>query len=88
MRLLFYEAISYTWGSMERTEEILVDGCRMMVTKAAYEILASYSSLLVPKLLWIDAICIDQSNDAEKSRQVPMMDKIYRHALFTTIFLG
>ncbi|PVH69169.1 hypothetical protein DL98DRAFT_439628, partial [Cadophora sp. DSE1049] len=73
MRLLFYEAISYTWGDIEPTEEILVDGCRMKVTKS---------------LLWIDAICIDQNNNEEKEGQVPMMDKIYSHALFTTVFLG
>ena len=88
MRLLFYEAISYSWGSMDTYEEILVDGCRKKVTKSVYEILASYSSLLFPRLLWIDALCIDQSSSAEKSQQVPLMEKIYRNALFTTIFLG
>ena len=88
MRLLFYETISYTWGSADTSEEILVDGCRKKVTKSVYEILASYSSLLFPQLLWIDAICIDQESDAEKSQQVPIMEKIYRNGLFTTIFLG
>jgi hypothetical protein len=51
MRLLFYEAISYNWGTMDTTEEILVDGCRKMVTKSVYEILASSSYLFLPKLL-------------------------------------
>ena len=88
MRLLFYEAISYTWGSPERTEEIMVDGCRMMVTKSVYEVLATLSSQFLPQLLWIDAICIDQVNDEEKEQQVPLMDKIYSNALFTTVFLG
>jgi len=41
-----------------------------------------------PKLLWIDALCIDQNNDAEKSQQVSMMRRIYRSAIFTTVFLG
>ncbi|KAI6710310.1 hypothetical protein JHW43_007162 [Diplocarpon mali] len=88
MRLLFYEAVSYTWGSPERSEEIQVDGCTMMVTKSAYEILAASSSQFLPQLLWIDAICIDQDNTKEKEVQVPLMDKIYSNALFTTIFLG
>ena len=88
MRLLFYEAISYNWGTMDTTEEVLVDGCRKMVTKSVYEILTSSSSLFLPKLLWIDALCIDQNNDAEKSQQVPMMRRIYRSAIFTTVFLG
>lgn len=88
MRLLFYEAISYTWGNPDKTEEILVNGCRMKVTKSVYEVLATLSSQFLPQLLWIDAICIDQGNSAEKDLQVPIMDKIYSNALFTTVFLG
>ena len=88
MSSLFYEAISYNWGTMDATEEILVDGCTMKVTKSVYEILNTYSSLFVPRLLWIDAICIDQNSDAEKSQQVPLMERIYLNAVFTTVFLG
>lgn len=88
MRRLFYEAISYTWGGDELTQQIMIDGCTMKVTESVYEILTSYSSLLVPKLLWIDALCIDQRNMEEKSLQVPLMQKIYSNALFTTVFLG
>ena len=32
------------------------------------------------RLLWIDAICINQSDNAEKSLQIPMMDRIYSKA--------
>jgi hypothetical protein len=56
MRLLFYEAISYTWGSPDRTEVIMVNGCRMMVTKSVNEVLATLGSQFLPQLLWIDAI--------------------------------
>jgi hypothetical protein len=73
---------------METSEEILVDGCVMKVTKSVYEILCSYSSHFFPRLLWIDAICINQEDMAEKSQQVPLMQKIYQSALFTTVFLG
>ncbi|KAF2838112.1 hypothetical protein M501DRAFT_935863, partial [Patellaria atrata CBS 101060] len=30
-----------------------------------------------PKILWIDAICINQDDPREKNNQVPMMAKIY-----------
>jgi hypothetical protein len=33
-----------------------------------------------PRILWIDAICIDQDNIAERSRQVQMMTEIYQRA--------
>ncbi len=88
MSSLFYEAISYNWGTMDATEDIIVDGCAMKVTKSVHEILSTYSSLILPKLLWIDAICIDQGNDAEKSQQVPLMERIYLNASITTVFLG
>ncbi|KAJ4371227.1 hypothetical protein N0V83_004444 [Neocucurbitaria cava] len=88
MDTLWYEAVSYNWGIMDATEDILVDGCKKKVTRSVYEILTSYSSLFLPKLLWIDALCIDQTNDAEKSQQVPLMEKIYLNAIFTTVFLA
>jgi hypothetical protein len=88
MRLIFYEAISYTWGGNKLTQQIMVDGCTMKVTESVYEILSSYSSLFIPKLLWIDALCIDQKNNEEKSLQVSLMQGIYQNALFTTVFLG
>lgn len=88
MRMVFYEAISYTWGNPDRIEEIMVNGCRMKVTKSVYEVLATLSSQFLPQLLWIDAICIDQENSEEKDQQVPIMDKIYSNALITTVFLG
>jgi hypothetical protein len=88
MRLIFYEAISYTWGSGDLTDTILLDGCTKDVTKSVHELLSSYSSLFIPNLLWIDALCIDQENNEEKTKQVQLMEKIYRNAELTTVFLG
>ena len=88
MKLLFYEAISYTWGDLAATEDILVDGCTMKVTKSVYEVLATYSSSFMPKLLWIDFVCINQEDHVEKANQVQLMRKIYGGAEFCTVFLG
>lgn len=38
--------------------------------------------------MWIDQICIDQSNDEEKAQMIPLMSKIYRHAINTVAWLG
>jgi hypothetical protein len=38
--------------------------------------------------IWIDAVCIDQSNNEEKSWQVERMGSIYSWATSTLIFLG
>jgi hypothetical protein len=40
------------------------------------------------RFFWIDQICINQSDDAEKSRQVRMMHDIYYCAKETLIYLG
>jgi hypothetical protein len=40
------------------------------------------------RFFWIDQICIDQSDDAEKSAQVRMMHDIYYCAKETLIYLG
>ncbi|KAE8447150.1 hypothetical protein EG329_011134 [Mollisiaceae sp. DMI_Dod_QoI] len=40
------------------------------------------------RLLWTDAICIDQDNAEEKGMQIPLMRLIYRRAKKTVIWLG
>lgn len=38
--------------------------------------------------IWIDAVCIDQSNDAEKSVQIPLMSEVYKQAQQVQVWLG
>lgn len=38
--------------------------------------------------LWVDAVCIDQSNEAEKNDQVQCIGDIYRKARPVIIWLG
>jgi hypothetical protein len=39
-------------------------------------------------MLWVDAICINQADNDEKSRQVPLMDRVYELATIVLIYLG
>lgn len=41
-----------------------------------------------PLLIWIDALCIDQSNTGERNHQVQMMSKIYAGAQSVIVWLG
>jgi hypothetical protein len=41
-----------------------------------------------PRLLWVDAICIDQNNELERSHQVGYMREIYKRAINVTVWLG
>ncbi|KAL9044310.1 MAG: hypothetical protein Q9214_002545, partial [Letrouitia sp. 1 TL-2023] len=38
--------------------------------------------------LWVDALCIDQSNVEERGRQVQYMRQMYKHANRTMVWLG
>jgi hypothetical protein len=46
------------------------------------------SSLLTTRFIWIDSICIDQSNISERSSQVRIMREIYRSCYCVYICLG
>ncbi|OTB06068.1 hypothetical protein M426DRAFT_319143 [Hypoxylon sp. CI-4A] len=41
-----------------------------------------------PRVIWIDAICIDQSNLEERALQVSMMNHIYERAKRVVVWLG
>jgi hypothetical protein len=43
---------------------------------------------LASALQWVDAVCINQSNDVEKSSQIPLMADIYRGASRVMVWLG
>src|SRR4051812_37772015 len=54
-----YEALSYTWGGMELTKYIRIDGRRLYVTENLYCALQHLRSRDTDKILWIDAVCIN-----------------------------
>jgi hypothetical protein len=41
-----------------------------------------------PLILWIDAVCIDQENEIEKTDQVQLMFQIYKRSAETIVWLG
>ncbi|EGP90898.1 uncharacterized protein MYCGRDRAFT_34473, partial [Zymoseptoria tritici IPO323] len=83
-----YEALSYTWGCDEKVEPITLNNKTLWITDNLHTAL---QHLLLPdraRVLWIDGICIDQSNDAEKSEQVRHMASIYSQADQVVFWLG
>jgi len=83
-----YEAVSYRWGALEFTEEVIVDGCRFSVTKSAFDLLLARRSVWKDRTIWIDQICINQGDAQEKSEQVQLMRDIYYRAARVVSYLG
>jgi hypothetical protein len=83
-----YEALSYTWGSPELTSTILLNGTPMAIRPNLHDALLALRRDHEPRLIWADAICTDQSNLAERERQVRFMDSIYSRAARVLIWLG
>ena len=83
-----YEAISYCWGDPNDQEEILCCGQAMYITKSLATGLKCFRQPEEPRILWADAVCIDQSDDQEKGHQVNMMADVYDHAFAVLVWLG
>ena len=83
-----YEALSYTWGTNEKPEQIILNGERLMVAKNLYSALQYLRFKNEDRILWIDAICIDQSHIAERNHQVGHMASIYSDAERVLFWLG
>ena len=80
-----YAALSYTWGTPVIDHHIICDGRRLAITAhldAALRRLRTTGWWM----LWVDAVCIDQTNIPERNYQVSIMMHIFSQALRT--FLG
>jgi hypothetical protein len=85
-----YDAISYCWGQSTATKMVYLHGKLLQVTETLHTALQSLRRKDSPVLLWVDQICIDQSQAAvvERNRQVQRMGEIYANADSVIIWLG
>lgn len=85
---IHYEALSYTWGSTELVESITVDGKKLWITENLHSALHCLRLRDRDRILWTDAICINQSDRKEQSQQVLQMGKIFGCAKCVIFWLG
>lgn len=83
-----YEAVSYTWGSADDPREICLEGSAFLVTHNLWLLLHDIRYLNEDRILWVDAICIDQGNHGERGHQVQQMNQIYHNAQRVILWLG
>jgi hypothetical protein len=81
------EAISHRWSTADELP-ILLDGRKFLVSGALHQMLRTLQTPGHERLLWIDSICINQSDNIEKGWQIGMMKDIYRRADRVVGWLG
>ena len=87
-----YEALSYVWGTSKQVDNISI---RHGDNEWPVDLTASLKETLLqlrfpdkPRRLWVDQICINQSDVAERSQQVQFMNRVYKHASRVLVWLG
>jgi hypothetical protein len=75
-----YDALSYRWGLPSPNREILVNGAVFRVGSNLNSALHCLRLVDSPRTIWVDAICINQDNNAERGQQVHIMKDIYTRA--------
>ncbi|KAH6708816.1 heterokaryon incompatibility protein-domain-containing protein [Leptodontidium sp. MPI-SDFR-AT-0119] len=83
-----YEALSYVWGDTSDRQNIELNGVTFPVTANLYMAL---QFLRIPsgiRILWVDAICINQDDVEERNNQVGLMSSIYSSAWRVLCWLG
>ncbi len=83
-----YEALSYTWDDPTPAKDIFLDGCTTRIGDNLFIALKCLRSPEEDRILWIDAICINQEDNREKSHQVGQMRHVYESASQVLIWLG
>lgn len=60
-----YIALSYVWGDANQRVPILLNGRSLSVTSNLYETLIYIRDVAAEAFLWVEALCINQSDPIE-----------------------
>lgn len=83
-----YQALSYVWGSSECTEEINTPDGMIAITSSLYKALQALRQADTAIMIWADAVCINQTDHAEKARQIRLMPQIFQACECAYAFLS
>jgi hypothetical protein len=88
-----YAALSYLWGINDTAKRITMNGNTFEISESLERTLQGLRDLRLGfdsgdvYWWWIDALCINQTNDVEKSTQVQQMCSIYKSADLVLVWL-
>lgn len=83
-----WACLSYTWGNESASHEIRLNGSPFLVTPNLHQFLRQARRRNLDLPIWIDAICINQSDHGERNSQVQMMGTIFKNASQVIAWLG
>ncbi|PGH02631.1 hypothetical protein GX51_04514 [Blastomyces parvus] len=87
-----YDALSYTWGPKGQKCQIkILEGSESHPMEIRPNLKSALLRFRLPnshRYLWVDALCVDQANQEEKSTQVSMMFRIFDTADNVCVWLG
>jgi hypothetical protein len=83
-----YECLSYVWGNDVTLTPISCGERQLMVRPNLIDALSYLRYPTEIRAMWIDALCINQEDLIERSKQVQMMGLIYWHAYRVIVWLG
>jgi hypothetical protein len=83
-----YEALSYAWGTHDTDVVISANGRIATIWENLSFCLRRLRSSDTPRTLYIDALCINQTDLNEKNHQVKLMGQIFRTAQRVLVWLG
>lgn len=89
----YFEALSYAWGTEDASDVLHIGAkgrdhgdlqIRPNLAAALYQLRRKDRE----RVLWVDAVCINQPVDEERNHQVALMAEIYRSAAKVLVWLG
>ncbi|KAK0507108.1 hypothetical protein JMJ35_010566 [Cladonia borealis] len=83
-----YNALSYVWGPQHDRKTIAINKKAFSVSVNLCDALCALFNLTELHVVWVDAICINQTDDAEKVTQIPLMREIYSRAACVMAWVG
>lgn len=83
-----YEALSYEWGSYRDRRMIFINGQKCLVRANLWSALHQLRNDHTERVLWVDALCINQNDTSERNHQVGQMSKIYEQATRVICWIG
>ncbi|KAK8085801.1 HET-domain-containing protein [Apiospora hydei] len=85
-----YEALSYTWedGVTKSSPTVTLSGQKVSVTHNLLDALYHLRRSDRDRILWVDALCINQQDHREKGHQVGQMKDTYEKAEMVLVWLG